>query len=186
MSEIWIMYRKLFISIVLLFNSFYYFSQEPILLLNPPKVFFTKEIGYSLRMPGAFHGLSIIKPFSRYDIGIGFGIGIKNTYFQNCFTPIFKIECAYNLMKKENSEMKQNYYFGPLLQLNYSFQRIISLHNYSTALLGYKILYGEKIRFYHSLCFGPFLETFIGEKNKRLFASTWTGNLTFGLTYALY
>jgi hypothetical protein len=186
MSEIWIMFLKqllltLFISLCSLF-----FSQEKSFEIKSPKVFVTKEVSFSYSNLEIFHSLSIAKIVSKFDFGIGVGLGIKSTYFQRCFMPLLKTECGFNFLKIENPSSKKQLYLGPLFQVSSAFQKIVTTHTFCSAQLGYRLMIGNKFRFYNAFTIGPFVESFKGEKNNRMDAWTLSTNFSIGLTYALY
>lgn len=151
-----------------------------------PNAFVTKEVSLSYSNSEIFHSLSIAKIVSKFDFGIGVGLGIKSTYFQGCIMPIIKTECGFNLLKVESPNRKKQVYFGPLFQLNSAFQKIVTTHTFCAAQLGYRLMVGNKFRFYNAFTIGPFVESYRGENKNRIDAWIWNTNFSIGLTYALY
>lgn len=186
MSEIWIMFLKqLFLTLFISLSSFF-FCQVKSSEFKSPKIFVTKEVALSYSNAEIFHSLSVVKIVSKFDFGIGVGLGIKSTYFQRCFMPIIKTECGLNILKIESPNRKKQVYFGPLFQLNSAFQKIVTTHTFCAAQLGYRLMVGNKFRFYHSFTIGPLVESFKGEMKNRIDAWTWSTNFSIGITYALY
>lgn len=186
MSEIWIMFLKQLLLTLFIPLSSNFFCQEKSSEIKSPKAFVTKEVSLSYSNSEIFHSLSITKIVSKFDFGIGVGLGIKSTYFQRCFMPILKTECGFNFLKIENPSIKKQKYFGPLFQVSSAFQNIVTTHSFCSAQLGYRFMVGNKFRFYNSFTLGPFVESFKGEKNNRMDAWTLSTNFSIGLTYALY
>jgi hypothetical protein len=186
MSEIWIMFLKQLLFTLFISLSSIFFCQVKSSEFKSPKAFVTKEVTLSYSNAEIFHSLSITKIVSKFDVGIGVGLGIKSTYFQRCFMPIIKTEFVLNILKVENQKRKKQVYFGPLFQLNSAFQKIVTTHTFCAAQLGYRLMVGNKFRFYNSFTAGPLLESFRGEKKNRIDAWTWNTNFSIGLTYALY
>lgn len=137
----------------------------------------------SMQRMDVFFNVGYKKRISYVESGVCLGLGIEKSFFQRRFSPHMECFSFYNLFQKEK-DRKYGFVFGPGILASATTYKIQHFVNYVDLFLGYQLVFGRKINFFHQAGYGLLLESFVFN-NKRIsnFGNNYFAKI--GLLYAL-